>query len=114
MPDEDEAQVEEQLKNSEQTAIIILPPSAPKDAAPAPTPPPPATQATRKSTREIRLSQKAKDIQAATTITRHPGSKEGHQVSRRCSQQLSMAKRRSLQRHPPRLQGEPNGGASGR
>ena len=66
MPDEDEAQVEEQLKTPEQTATP-LPPSAPKK------PPAPAT---RRSTREPKPSQKAKDIQAAKTSSTTPKAKQ--------------------------------------
>ena len=62
MPDEDEAQAEEQLKTPEQTTIT-LPPGAPKKPALAPIPPAPAIQ----TTRETKPPQKARDIQAAKT-----------------------------------------------
>jgi transposase InsO family protein len=66
MPDEDEAQAEEQLKTPEQTTVS-LPPSAPKKPAPAP--------ATRKSMRETKPSQKARDVQAAKTSSTTPKTK---------------------------------------
>lgn len=89
MPDEDEAQAQEQPKTPKPTAAP-LPPSAPKKPAPAP-----VTQATRKSTRESKPSPKAKDIQAAKTSGTTPQNQaEDHPP---------MAGRRSFQRHPPRL-----------
>jgi len=70
MPDEDEAQVEEQLKTPEQTTTI-LPPSAP-----ASTPPAPVISATCKSTRETKPSQKARDVQAAKASSATPKTKK--------------------------------------
>ncbi|KAI0280405.1 hypothetical protein BGY98DRAFT_932666 [Russula aff. rugulosa BPL654] len=62
MPDEDEAQAEGQFKTPEKTTIT-LPPSAPKETSAGTVPPAPEIQTMCKSPREIKLSQKARDIQ---------------------------------------------------
>ena len=70
MPDEDEAQVEQQLKTPEQVTIS-LPPSAWEKPALAP-----VTQAMRKSMCETKPSLKAREVQAAKTSSTTPKTKK--------------------------------------